>query len=283
MAAHPSYFVKAVAKLFIEGSRTAKVLKEGMQMVVGNGDKALFWTDIQVDLLSLKDSFPRIDALVDNKAGSISKYGCPGLVLLAVGQFTVGFFRRAIEEDNVDDSEEAKHIWHGICPPKVELFMWQLSKNRVMVKEVPPMSDRLKFNVDGSAIGKPGPAGVGGVLRDSNGKVLCMFSLFVGNQDSNSAEVLAIEKACQLCISNPRLMGRKFDIVSDSKVVVLWITNEGFGSLNHVNQVYNIRNILSLLKGTVVLYNSRATNSFADNLDEMGSSMARDFIEWGDV
>ena len=31
------------------------------------------------------------------------------------------------------------------------------------------------FNVDGSSKGKPGPVGMGGVLRDSNGKVLCMF------------------------------------------------------------------------------------------------------------
>ncbi|XWS10702.1 hypothetical protein CRYUN_Cryun38cG0020200 [Craigia yunnanensis] len=31
-----------------------------------------------------------------------------------------------------------------------------------------PFPDSLKFNVDGSALGKPGAAGIGGVLRDVN-------------------------------------------------------------------------------------------------------------------
>ena len=39
--------------------------------------------------------------------------------------------------------------------------------------------DNLKFNVDGSARGNPGPAGIRGVLRDSKGKVLfVLVSLF---------------------------------------------------------------------------------------------------------
>ncbi|KAK3219668.1 hypothetical protein Dsin_013638 [Dipteronia sinensis] len=110
----------------------------------------------------------------------------------------------------------------------------------------------MKFNVDGLARGKSGMAGVGGVLRYSRGKVLCMFSLHVGIQDSNTAEIMAIEKACQLCIFNPMLEGREFDIVSDSKVAISWVYKEVFGNFKHVNFVYNIWDILSCLEGTVV-------------------------------
>ena len=39
----------------------------------------------------------------------------------------------------------------------------------------PPELDSLKFNVDGFARGLPGQAGIGGVLRDSCGNVLCVF------------------------------------------------------------------------------------------------------------
>ena len=50
--------------------------------------------------------------------------------------------------------------------------------------------------------GNLGPAGIGGVLRDSSGKVLCFFSVFCGLQDSIMAETLAIHKACEILVSN---------------------------------------------------------------------------------
>ncbi|KAK2640721.1 hypothetical protein Ddye_022484 [Dipteronia dyeriana] len=45
---------------------------------------------------------------------------------------------------------------------------------------IPPYDDNLKFNVDGSSKRKPGPSGICGVLRDSYGKVLCIFSAHTG-------------------------------------------------------------------------------------------------------
>ncbi|KAK2646243.1 hypothetical protein Ddye_021438 [Dipteronia dyeriana] len=44
----------------------------------------------------------------------------------------------------------------------------------------PPYVNGLKFNVDGSSRGKPGLAGIGGVLRNENGRVLCLFQLMLG-------------------------------------------------------------------------------------------------------
>ena len=44
----------------------------------------------------------------------------------------------------------------------------------------PPPIGWLKFNVDGATRGKPGPTGIGGVLRNCNGDVLFMFSKYVG-------------------------------------------------------------------------------------------------------
>ncbi|KAK3175707.1 hypothetical protein Dsin_032594, partial [Dipteronia sinensis] len=71
----------------------------------------------------------------------------------------------------------------------------------------PPSCRGLKFNVDGFALGKPRPAGIRGVLRDSSGKVLCMFSKFIGVYDSNSVEIIAIHQACVLCASLGLIMG----------------------------------------------------------------------------
>ncbi|KAK3197990.1 hypothetical protein Dsin_021405 [Dipteronia sinensis] len=60
---------------------------------------------------------------------------------------------------------------------------------------VPPLGAAMKFSVDGSSMGNPGRASIGGVLRDYFGKVLGMFSLQVGVMDAISAEILAIHKA----------------------------------------------------------------------------------------
>ncbi|KAK3169154.1 hypothetical protein Dsin_000058 [Dipteronia sinensis] len=138
---------------------------------------------------------------------------------------------------------------------------------------MPPSFDSLKFNVDGSAKGAPGLAGMGGVLMYSNRKILCIFSSFLGVKDANSAEIEAIHRACSLCVSNDDLRDR----------AVSWVNEGDFGSLKHINLIYDIRNILHYLSNTVVLYNSRATNSFADLLAKKGSSRNGDFIQWGDV
>ena len=81
------------------------------------------------------------------------------------------------------------------------IYNWEAcmvcSVPRIMKVEVwcPPARGLLKFNVDGAARGKPGPAGVGGVLRDHKGDVLLMFSKNVGIKESNETEVLAILEA----------------------------------------------------------------------------------------
>lgn len=57
---------------------------------------------------------------------------------------------------------------------------------------VPPSGDVLKFDVARDARGKPGPAGIRGVLRDGQWVVFIMFSKNVGIMGSNKVEVVAI-------------------------------------------------------------------------------------------
>ncbi|KAK3197919.1 hypothetical protein Dsin_021334 [Dipteronia sinensis] len=84
----------------------------------------------------------------------------------------------------------------------------------------PPNGGAFKFNVDGSARGSPGNAGIGRVLRNNSGKVLGLFSNYVGINYSNSAEILEIHRPVSLCAHYNSLIGKEIDIVSDSKVAV---------------------------------------------------------------
>ncbi|KAH1038168.1 hypothetical protein J1N35_039911 [Gossypium stocksii] len=52
-----------------------------------------------------------------------------------------------------------------------------------------PACNNVKFSVDGSAQGKPSPAGCGGVLRDATGHVKGVFSGSAGFACSNEAEL----------------------------------------------------------------------------------------------
>ncbi|KAK3225735.1 hypothetical protein Dsin_005597 [Dipteronia sinensis] len=147
----------------------------------------------------------------------------------------------------------------------------QLSKRLIWsVLWNPPVEGVLKFNVDGSALGSLDPARMGGVLRHSTGKVLCLFSYFLGIQDSIIAKIMAIHKACDIVQSSSFWCGCKVVISSDSKVAVSWVNSGAFGNLIHVDTIYEIHNWLRLLVNTDVVYISRVSNSFAYSLARQG-------------
>ncbi|KAK2648436.1 hypothetical protein Ddye_015925 [Dipteronia dyeriana] len=114
---------------------------------------------------------------------------------------------------------------------------------------------------------------IGGVLRDHRGKVLCIFSVGVGIQDAVSVEILAITRACKLCGSMQDLVLKPIVIVSDSMMAVSWINNSGLGSLKHVQTIYDICSGLISLGVALVVFSSRAFNTFVDLLAKKGLLM----------
>ncbi|KAK2644830.1 hypothetical protein Ddye_020025 [Dipteronia dyeriana] len=121
-----------------------------------------------------------------------------------------------------------------------------------------------------------------GVLRDSCGKVVCLFSFYVGVEDSITVEVLAIHRACHLISSRSRLAGRSVTIISDSKSTVSWANVKDFGSLKLVNLIYDIISVLQGLVGLSICFRHRGSNSFADSLAKGGLCQSRERLEWCD-
>ncbi|KAK3211993.1 hypothetical protein Dsin_016699 [Dipteronia sinensis] len=60
------------------------------------------------------------------------------------GIFLVRSFRRCLEEEDREAQTVSKLIWQGICPQKIEVFVWQLIKGRIMVKEYMEHFDRTE-------------------------------------------------------------------------------------------------------------------------------------------
>ena len=52
------------------------------------------------------------------------------------GSFSVASFRKAWDVDEVRLDGLNKFCWQGIVPPKIELFVWQLIKEKLIVKKI---------------------------------------------------------------------------------------------------------------------------------------------------
>ncbi|KAK3200453.1 hypothetical protein Dsin_023868 [Dipteronia sinensis] len=64
-----------MGKIVVEDSRAGSIIKEGMKVVVGNGERMRLWSEFFVDSNPLKIVFPRIYALASNKNGVIAGFG----------------------------------------------------------------------------------------------------------------------------------------------------------------------------------------------------------------
>ncbi|KAK3198600.1 hypothetical protein Dsin_022015 [Dipteronia sinensis] len=172
-----SHFTKAVSNIFKEGSRSAKLIADGLKIVVGSGDRAEFCSDMSWDSASLSVMFPRIFTLAIHKTGAIKEFGhwsesswvwevklrrpvfyweqaqskmfkeflcciqiCRNISDSVArsfrpnGEFSIGSFGRGLESDYEEDVIDCNRFWKGFCPPKIDLFIWQLYRDRIMVQ-----------------------------------------------------------------------------------------------------------------------------------------------------
>src|SRR5271169_951399 len=83
------------------------------------------------------------------------------------------------------------------------------------------MSDLVAY-VDGGSFGNPGPSGIGVVMDGStNGTI--RIAKWIGRQDNNVAEYIALLEALQCALG---LRAKTLHVFSDSEVVVKQMTGE---------------------------------------------------------
>ena len=124
----------------------------------------------------------------------------------------------------------------------------------------------MKFNVDGSSVGKPGPAGIGGVLRDNSTAVKAVFSKSIGVADSNVAELLAVREAMHIFLSSSWMNSHKLIIESDSSNVVKWIHDPQSVPGKMKKYISHIEALKTQLKEWGLVHISRENNEMADFL-----------------
>jgi len=83
------------------------------------------------------------------------------------------------------------------------------------------MPDLVAY-VDGGSHGNPGPSGIGVVIEDVAGETV-HIAKWIGHQDNNVAEYLALLEALQHAIA---VNARTLHVYSDSEVIVKQMTGE---------------------------------------------------------
>ena len=142
-----------------------------------------------------------------------------------------------------------------------------------------PATNWWKFNVDASVLGKPGPAGIGRVLRNDRGIVLAMFSKFAGEMDSNKVELRAIKEAF-LLLQSKDLSNIYLEVESDSLTAVTWCNFSLKRPWRLIALFAVIDRITRKFKGCRIVHKGRCANSFADALARQGINRDRDFFAW---
>lgn len=85
-----------------------------------------------------------------------------------------------------------------------------------------------QYYIDSLSIRKPTPTTIGGILGDSNGLFVCIFSCFIGIEDSNAVEFLAFKNALSILAPRFDIQSSKRGLIFefDSMIAVSWVLNQ---------------------------------------------------------
>jgi len=82
---------------------------------------------------------------------------------------------------------------------------------------------RLIIYTDGASSGNPGPAAIGVVIRDEQGKVIAKISEAIGRTTNNRAEYFALISGLEEAL---RLGAERVDLRMDSELIVRQLTGK---------------------------------------------------------
>lgn len=100
--------------------------------------------------------------------------------------------------------------------------MQRLEKISIMVDET------IIINTDGGSRGNPGPAGIGVVISEQNGKILLGLGQKIGVATNNIAEYKAVITAISQLLSHPEFLagGKAIQFYLDSELICMQITGK---------------------------------------------------------
>ncbi|GLT63476.1 hypothetical protein SLA2020_360390 [Shorea laevis] len=148
-------------------------------------------------------------------------------------------------------------------------------KNIISVGWSPPPSGFVKLNSDGSALGNPGMAGAGGLLRDHFGRWIVGFSRNIGWTTSIAAELWAIRDGLEVAISKGF---SKIIVETDSKIATILIESADISLHSLGVLISDCRSLLDRFADAQLSHIYREANTAADFMAKLGTSSTMDFV-----
>lgn len=127
----------------------------------------------------------------------------------------------------------------------------------------------LILNVDGSSLGNPGPAGFGGLVRNSEGGWLVGFSGHIGHSDVLKAELNGILNGLKIAWERGY---RNLLCYTDSMNAKTLIQDQSIDFHRYATIVQEIRDLLNLPWSVDLLHTLREGNMCADHLAKLGAT-----------
>ena len=123
---------------------------------------------------------------------------------------------------------------------------------------------RVIIHADGASLGNPGPAAIGAIIKDEQGRLIASISRRIGTATNNQAEyralIAALEKATRLGTS-------KANIYLDSELVVKQINGKYRVKRATLKPLYHqVKQLQSRLEGFTITHIPRQQNTEAHHL-----------------
>ncbi|XP_048498506.1 uncharacterized protein LOC104891721 [Beta vulgaris subsp. vulgaris] len=135
----------------------------------------------------------------------------------------------------------------------------------------PPSPGLIKWNDDASVNAGRSKSAIGGVLRNSQGLFMCLFSSPIPPMEINSAEILAIFRVAQISMAFEHLRQQHIIIEYDSSNAVKWCNDKEGGPWNLNFQLNYIRNAWKEWMNLSIVHKGRSSNVVADALAKQGT------------
>ncbi|KAL4303663.1 hypothetical protein GQ457_10G009830 [Hibiscus cannabinus] len=172
------------------------------------------------------------------------------------GTFSVRSLRKFIDKNHGEDPIWKDIVWRGFAPPKVEIFIWQVLRNRV------PVQSELTNRGNSKS-------GIGGLLRDDSGMILMEFSEASSLSLPALVELEAINFGISYLLTTSWSLTHRLIVESDCKMVVDWINGMIEHPITVANKVIETAKLM-FAKGMCLTLIPRCCNVLADTLAKQG-------------
>ena len=126
---------------------------------------------------------------------------------------------------------------------------------------------RVVILTDGASHGNPGPAAIGAVIKDEQGRVITSISQGIGRTTNNQAEYRAIIAALENAIS---LGASQVEMSSDSELIVRQINGQYRVKKASLRPLYQqVKQLQSQLESFTITHIPGQENTEAHNLANM--------------